>query len=208
MAVSKLKDVWKEITLLSTWIAAVAGAFIIPLPSWHASDDNTTFFMKFGVFIATALAGFLILYSLKNKTISVWMRLSVNFILIFIGTYAAYHFTREAKTLPYLEKDIVIGNEFIEANPFGAFEASHGFLPARNEQMMIILGDPEKAWTKESIMTNRVQLMILLFLCYLFSAGFIISFCNLMILYKEKYTIKVEEKELHDLKNSASNKLY
>lgn len=194
MPVSKLKEVWKEITLLSTWIAAVAGAFIIPLPSWHASDDNTTFFMKFGVFIATALAGFLILFSLKNKTIAVWMRLSVNFILIFIGTYAVYHFTREAKTLPYLEKDIVIGNEFIEANPFGAFEASHGFLPARNEQMMILLGDPEKAWTKESIMTNRVHLIVLLFLCYLFSAGFIISFCNLMILYKEKYTIKVEEK--------------
>lgn len=194
MLVTKLKEVWKEITLLSTWIASVAGAFIIPLPSWHASDDNTAFLMKFGVFIATALAGFLILYSLKNKMIQTWMRLSINFIVILIGTYAAYHFTREAKTLPYLEKDIVIGNEFKNSNPFEAFEASHGFLPARSEQMMILLGDPEKAWTRESIMTNRVQLMVLLFLCYLFSAGFIISFCNLMILYKEKYTIKVEEK--------------
>ncbi|WP_378179125.1 hypothetical protein [Aquimarina sp. SS2-1] len=196
MLVSKLKEVWKEITLLSAWIGAVAGAFVIPLPSWYASDDNTAFLMKFGVFIATALAGFLILYSLKNKTISVWMRLSVYFIAILIGTYAAYHFSREANTLPYLEKDIVIGDEFIDTNPFEAFEATHGFLPARNEQMMILLGDPEKAWTKESIMNNRVQLMVLLFLCYMFSAGFIISFCNLMILYKEKYTIKVEEKTI------------
>ena len=194
MLVNKLKEVWKEITLLSTWIASVAGAFIIPLPSWYASDDNTSFLMKFGVFIATVLAGFLILYSLKNKTIRVWMRLSVNFILVLIGTFITYHFMREAKTLPYLEKDIVIGNEFLDINPFEAFKVSNGFLPARNEQMMILLGDPEKAWTKESIMSNRIQLMGLLFLCYLLSAGFIISFCNLMILYKEEYTIKIEKK--------------
>ena len=187
MLVSKLKEVWKEITLLSTWIASVAGAFIIPLPSWYASDENTAFFVKFGVFIATALAGFLILYSLKNKNVRTWMRLSVEFIILFIGLYATYHFAREEKTLPYLDKDIVIGNELIDNSPFDAFKASHGFLPARNEQMMIILGDPEKAWTKESIASNRIQLMVLLFLCYLFSAGFIISFCNLMILYKEKY---------------------
>ena len=45
---------------------------------------------------------------------------------------------REAKTLPYLEKDIVIGNEFLDINPFEAFKVSNGFLPARNEQMMIL----------------------------------------------------------------------
>ena len=194
MLVSKLKEVWKEITLLSTWIASVAGAFIIPLPSWHASGDNTDFLMKFGVFIATALAGFLILYSLKNKVIEKWTRLSVEFLALFIGTYAAYHFLREAKTLPYLDKDIIIGNEMIADNPFEAFEASHGFMPARSEQMMVLLGDPEKAWTKKSIASNRIQLMALLFFCYLFSAGFIISFCNLIMLYKEKYKVKLEEK--------------
>ncbi|MBP2831510.1 hypothetical protein J8281_04855 [Aquimarina sp. U1-2] len=191
MFVSKLKEVWKEVTLLSTWIAALAGAFIIPLPSWYATDDHSSFLVKFGIFVATALAGFLILYSLKNKKTRVWMGLSVSFILILIGVYTAYYFTREAKTLPYQEKDIVIGNEFIANNPFKAFEASHGFLPARNEKMMILLGDPEKAWTKASITANRVQLIVLLFLCYLFSAGFIISFCNLILLYREKYTQKV-----------------
>jgi len=190
MQVSKLKDIWKEITLLSTWIASVAGAFIIPLPSWYASDDNTSFFMKFGVFIATALAGFLILYAFKNKITRTWMRLSIEFIVLFIAAYATYHFMRESKTLPYLEKDIVIGEEMVPNNPFDAFKNAHGFLPARNEQMMIILGDPEKAWTKESITTNRLQLAVLLFLCYLFSAGFIISFCNLILLYREKYQKK------------------
>ncbi len=194
MQVSRLKEVWKEITLLSTWIASVTGAFIIPLPSWHASDENTAFFMKFGVFVATALAGFLILYSLKNKSTRTWMRLSMQFIVLFVSVYAAYHFAREAKTLPYLDKDIVIGDEMVDNNPFEVFKGSHGFLPARNEQMMVLLGDPEKAWTKKSIMTNRIQLMIFLFMCYLFSAGFIISFCNLVILYKEKYTIKIEKK--------------
>ena len=187
MLVSKLKEVWKEITLLSTWIVSITGAFIIPLPSWYAADENTSFFVKFGVFIATVLAGFLILYSLRNKVIRTWMRLSIEFIVLFVGVYATYHYARETKTLPYLEKDIVIGNEFVSNNPFEAFEVAHGFLPARNERMMIVLGDPEKAWTKESITSNRLQLVVLLFLCYLFSAGFIISFCNLIILYKEKY---------------------
>ncbi|MEW7289079.1 hypothetical protein [Aquimarina sp. 2304DJ70-9] len=194
MLVTKIKEVWKEITLLSTWIASVTGAFIIPLPSWHASDENTAFLMKFGVFIATVLAGFLILYSLKNKSIIKWTRLSIEFIIFFITVYATYHFAREAKTLPYLEMDIVIGNEMVDNDPFESFKTSHGFLPARNEKMMILLGDPEKAWTKQSILFNRVQLMVLLFLCYLFSAGFMISFCNLIILYKEKYTIKIEKK--------------
>lgn len=195
MLVSKLKDVWKEITLLSTWIASVAGAFIIPLPSWYAADDNTSFLMKFGIFIAAALAGFLILFSLKNKKIKIWMRLSIGFMLFFIITYIAYNFARETKTLPYLEKDIVIGNEFLEQNPFEAFKESHGFLPARNDRMMILLGDPEKAWTKKGISSNRIQLIVLLFLCYLLSAGFIISFCNLIILYKDKYKIIVEKKQ-------------
>lgn len=195
MQVSKFKGIWKEITLLSTWLASVMGAFIIPLPSWHASDENTTFLMKFGIFMATVLAGFLILFSLKNKSIPKWTRLSIEFLVLFIGMYATYHFAREAKTLPYLEKDIVVGSEMVENNPFEAFEKAHGFLPARKERMMVLLGDPEKAWTKESITFNRVQLMVLLFLCYLFSAGFIISFCNLIMLYKDKYVIKVEEKE-------------
>ncbi|GAA3522835.1 hypothetical protein GCM10022393_41880 [Aquimarina addita] len=194
MLVDRFKDVWKEFTLLSTWIASVAGAFIIPLPSWYAADENTSFLMKFGVFIATALAGFLILYSLKNKTIRIWMRLSLQFLLAFVVVYTTYHFFREAKTLPYVSHDIVIGDELIENNPFDAFEVSHGFLPERKERMLVLLGDPEKAWTKDSITSNRVQLMILLFLCYLFCAGFIISFCNLIILYKEKYKIKIEKK--------------
>ncbi|WP_024768073.1 hypothetical protein [Aquimarina macrocephali] len=194
MLVSKLKDVWKEFTLLSTWIASVAGAFIIPLPSWYATDDNTEFLMKFGVFISTALAGFLILYSLKHKMIRTWMRLSTRFLFMFVGVYATYHFFREAKTLPYIEHDIVIGNELIDDNPFDVFKASHGFLPERKERMLILLGDPEKAWAKDSITSNRVQLILLLFLCYLLSAGFIISFCNLIILYKEKYKIKIEKK--------------
>lgn len=194
MFVTRLKEIWKEITLLSTWIAWVTGAFVIPLPSWHSTDENTAFLMKFGVFIATVLAGFLILFSLKNRSIKIWMRLSVIFFVFFIGCYATYHFSREAKTLPYVEKDIVIGNEILANNPFESFEASHGFLPGREERMMIVLGDPEKAWTKQSINFNRALLMVFLFLCYLFSAGFMISFCNLIILYKEKYTIKIEKK--------------
>lgn len=195
MLVNKLKDVWKEVTLLSTWIISVAGAFIIPLPSWYATDDSTDFLMKFGVFIATALAGFLILYSLKHKMIRTWMRLSLQFLVMFVGMYATYHFFREAKTLPYVEQDIVIGNELIADNPFDVFKASHGFLPERKEKMLILLGDPEKAWTKEGITSNRIQLIVLLFLCYLLCAGFMISFCNLIILYKEKYKIKIEKKE-------------
>ncbi len=194
MLVNKLKEIWKEVTLLSAWIVSVTGAFVIPLPSWYATDDGTAFLMKFGIFIATVLAGFLILYSLKHKVIRTWMRLSILFLLLFVGIYTTYYFSREAKTLPYVEYDIVIGNELIEENPFDIFKATHGFLPERKERMLILLGNPEKAWTKNSITSNRIQLIIMLFLCYLLCAGFIISFCNLILLYKEKYKIKIEEK--------------
>ena len=194
MIVSRLKEVWQEVTLLSAWIVTVTGAFIIPLPAWYSSDENTPLFTKFGVFVATVIAGFLILYSLRNKSVKIWTILSVSFFMLLIITYTAYYFIREAKTLPYLEKDIVIGNETVEDNPFALFKETHGFLPDRKERMMIVLGDPEKVWTRESILANRIQLMLLLFLCYLFSAGFIISFCNLIILYKKKYPLESAEK--------------
>ncbi|SNR16916.1 hypothetical protein [Tenacibaculum jejuense] len=187
MQVTKLKDIWKEIVLLSTWIVTVTSAFIIPLPSWNATDENTGSFVKFGVFIATILAGFMILFSLRNKIIKIWMRLSVLFLILFMGSYISYHYLRGSNTLPYLEKDIVVGNELVKNNPFKIFEDTHGFLPDRKERMLILLGDPEKAWTKKSIRWNRIELMISLFLCYLFSAVFMISFSNLILLYKEKY---------------------
>jgi len=190
MVVSKLKDIWKEVVLLSTWIVTVTSAFVIPLPSWNSTEESTASFMKFGIFIATILAGFMILFSLKNKVISVWMRLSVIFLTLFIGTYITYHYLRGTNTLPYLEKDIVIGNELLEKNPFAIFEEAHGFLPDKKEKMLILLGDPEKAWTKTSISWNRVELMISLFLCYLFSAVFMISFSNLILLYRDKYSQK------------------
>ncbi|MGB5818531.1 MAG: hypothetical protein WBG90_03535 [Saonia sp.] len=195
MLISRLRGVWRGITLLGTWIASVTGAFIIPLPAWYSTDENTPFLMKFGVFLAAVIAGFLILFSLKNRLIKVWMRLSITFFILFISSYTAYHFFREAKTLPYVEKDIVIGNELLDNNPFEIFKESHGFLPGRKGRMMIILGDPEKAWTKQSIMLNRKLLTVLLFICYLFSAGFMISFCNLIILYREKYAIKLSKKQ-------------
>lgn len=195
MIVSRLKEVWQEITLLSAWIVSVTGAFIIPLPAWYSSDENTPLFTKFGVFVATVIAGFLILYSLRNKSIKIWTLLSISFFTFLIASYTTYYFLREAKTLPYLESDIVIGNEMVENNPFERFKKNHGFLPERKEQMMIVLGNPEKVWTKESILKNRIQLMLLLFSCYLFSAGFIISFCNLIILYKKKYPLETSKNE-------------
>ncbi len=189
MIVSKLKEAWQEITLLSAWIVTVTGAFVIPLPAWYSSDENTPLFMKFGMFVATIIAGFLILYSLRNKSTKIWTLFSVSFFILLIVSYTTYYFHREANTLPYMEKDIVIGNEMLKDNPFDLFKKGHGFLPERKEQMMIVLGNPEKVWTKDSILKNRIQLMLLLFFCYLFSAGFIISFCNLLILYKKRYPL-------------------
>lgn len=198
MLVEKLKNTWKEVTLLGAWIVSVTGSFMVPLPSWHFSDETTSFLVKFTIFIATVLAGFLVLYSLRNREAKIWMRLSVGFIAFFIIAYVTYFFSRDAKTLPYLGKDIVIGTEMVTNNPFEIFEETHGFSPVRKNRMMILLGEPEKAWTEKSIMINRVQLILLLFFCYLSSAGFIISFCNLIILYKEKYTIKIKQKKSID----------
>lgn len=186
MIADKLKGVWKQVMLLSTWLALITGAFIIPLPSWHATDESSTFFMKFGVFIATVLAGFLILFSLKNKLVKTWMRLSVVFLILFVASYGTYNVLRETKTLPYEDRDIVIGNEMLPNNPFEIFEEAYGFLPEENEQMMIVLGDPEKVWVKKGITLNRAFLMLSLFLCYLFFTVFMISFCNLIILKRKE----------------------
>jgi hypothetical protein len=182
----KLKKTWKSIILLTTWLALITAAFIIPLPSWNATDDNSSFFTKFGILVATVIAGFLVLYSLKNKVIKTWMRLSILFLVLFVITYGTYNILRGANTLPYGERDIVIGNEMLPDNPFEIFEESHGFMPDKNEQMMIVLGDPEKVWVKKGITFNRAMLMLSLFLCFLFFTVLMISFCNLIILKREE----------------------
>ncbi len=66
-----------------------------------------------------------------------------------------HHFLREINTLPYLNKDIVIGDRLIKNDPFMIFKNLYRFYQKKYGQ-------------RKSIGWNRVQLMTFLFLSHLF----------------------------------------
>ncbi len=195
MIATKLKKAWKEITLLGAWIATIAGAFLIPLPSWTNSATTSNFYVKFIIFFATVIAGFLVLYSLRHKTIKTWTYLSIiSFILLTIS-FISYSYLREKNTLPYEGKDLIIGKIRIENDPLTILEKSNQFELTRENILKHVQGNCEKIWTSESINKNRITLLIVLSISYTLTACFAISFCNLIILYKEKYAPKPVEND-------------
>jgi hypothetical protein len=194
--IEHLKKSWKEMTLLGAWIASVAGSFIIPLPSWSGSTNISSFYLKFIVFFATVVSGFLVLYTFKNKRIKNWYKLSiVSFILLTISI-VGYYYARETLTLPYEGVEIVIGNERIENDPLSKLEVMKNISLDNNEIMRHFQGVSQKVWTTDSINQNRIVLIFLLAFSYTITACFIISFCNLIILYKEKYKIEDQAKSI------------
>ncbi|GGI58494.1 hypothetical protein [Winogradskyella haliclonae] len=195
MIVEKFKNAWKEITLLSTWIATVVGTFIIPLPSWTNSPNTSQFYIKFIIFFATIIAGFLILHTFRKKIAKYWSKLSVIFFLFLTLTTIFYYYFRETATLPYEGKDIIIGDVRIANDPLTKIENNGNFPVSRTDIMKHFQGESERVWTKESINKNRIILILLLAITYTIAACFIISFCNLFILYKENNQSKVSKKK-------------
>lgn len=187
MPISKLQNVWKELTLVSAWIISVTSSFLIPLPYWANSAKTSSFYNQFFIFFATVIAGFLILYSLKNKVLKTWMNLAISFFVLLLISFFTYNYLREIKTLPYENNDLIIGNVRIENDPLTILENQMDFPIRREEILKYVQGESQRIWTTKSIDNNRLQLMISLLFCYTFSACFLITFCNLMILYREKY---------------------
>ncbi|WP_452224594.1 hypothetical protein [Lacinutrix chionoecetis] len=193
MPITKFKNIWKEITLLTAWIVSVAGTFIITFPSWTNSDKSIDSYIKFIILFATVIAGFLVLYSLKNKKIKTWSLLSIVTFILLIFSFISYSYLLETKTLPYENHDVIIGNVRVENDPITKLEAEESSLLGREDILKHVQGESEKIWTKSSINNNRIILMVLYTLAYTFTACFIISFCNLILLNKEKYNLNKPE---------------
>lgn len=185
-----LRGAWKEITLLSTWLGAITGSFIIPLPSWTLSTDSLTFYTKGFIFFATVIAGYLIIYSLRNKNLKRWTRMSIIFFIFLILSYVTYNLLRENRTLPYDNKEFIIGTERIENNPLDKLEANCECQIDKQDILMHVSGQSERIWTSKSIWRSRLFLMIALILCYTFTSCFVISFSNTIILNKAKHKIQ------------------
>ncbi|CAM1358168.1 hypothetical protein [Tenacibaculum xiamenense] len=184
MFVAKLKEIWKEVLLLSTWIISVAGTFIIPLPSWTSSDSDVEFYVKFIVFFSTVVAVFFILYSFRNKRIKTWFIFSLIFFILTCTSFLLYSFSRENNTLPYEDKDVIIGDTRLQNDPISKLEAKGSLRLDRDDILKHVHGNSEKIWTKKSIQKNRLQLILLFSASYVSIACFLISFCNLFILHK------------------------
>ncbi|WP_299362135.1 hypothetical protein [Winogradskyella sp.] len=184
--IEKLQKAWKELTLISAWITTVASPFVLPLPSWSNSTVVSTSYLKFIIFFATIIAGFLVLHTYKNRSIKSWYRYSISFFILLTICFISYSYTRESKTLPYEGIDVIIGNERIENDPLTKLENSNKFNLNDEEILKHVQGQSDKIWTKKSINTNKNLLIVLLVLIYTLTASLIISFCNLLILHKDK----------------------
>jgi len=193
MPISKLKNIWKEITLLGTWVASVAGTFIIALPSWTNSTKTLESYTQFIVFFTTIIAGFLVLYSLKNKKIRRWNILSLFFFIALIFSFISYSYFRENSTLPYEQYDVIIGDVRLKNDPLTKIENITKKSVEREEILKHVQGDSGRIWTQEGINKNRIILVMLFTLSYTFTACFIISFCNLFLLNKIKLNKEKEK---------------
>jgi|GEM_PF-4808921 len=197
--IKQLKNAWKEITLLSAWIASVAGSFVIPLPAWAGSSNISSFYLKFIIFFATIVAGFLVLYTYRNKNLKLWFKLSILFFALLTLSIVGYYYSRATKTLPYSSIEVIIGNDRIENDPLTDLEEK-GNLPLEREEIMRhFQGESERVWTRKSINTNKIILIGLLALSYTLTSCFIISFCNLIVLHKEKYNEESLDKDVENI---------
>lgn len=185
--IEKLQKTWKELTLISAWITTVASPFVLPLPSWSNSSIVSASYVKFIIFFATIIAGFLVLHTYKNKNMKSWYKYSISFFILLTICFISYSYIRESKTLPYEGNDVIIGNERVENDPLTKLENSGKFNLNDEEILKYVQGNSEKIWTKKSINTNKNILISLLVLIYTLTASLIISFCNLLILNKDKH---------------------
>jgi uncharacterized BrkB/YihY/UPF0761 family membrane protein len=187
MLITRLKKAWKEVVLMGLWLVSIVGSFIIPMPSWSASELTSGYYLKFIIVIASTLGLFLILYSLRNSKIKKWRFLSILFFSLFILSITTYSYLREELTLPYENKDIIIGGDRVENDPLTKLEKKNGGTIEKNEILKHFQGKSERVWTEKSIKLNRLKLTSMFMFSYIITTCFIISFSNLIILYKQKY---------------------
>ena len=187
---NKIRGAWKELTLVGTWIATIAGSFLLPLPDWAAADETESY-SHFILFLSTVLAGFVLLLAFRLTSKKTWTYISVCTLLLFICSFFLYSFVRSSTTLPYRESPRVISHRVIGTVPNPNFqdqlknlEKQKGFSIPKKDLLMYVGGDPYILWTEQSIQTNKWKLIFSLLFAYASLSVFLIAFMNLLLLFK------------------------
>lgn len=181
--VKNIQAIWKQLTLLGAWLSSIAGSFLLPLPDW-GSDEQHGSHTRFILFAATVVAGFMLLFTYKNKRRRTWLYISMFTCLLFIGSFIWYNLKRDAYTLPFSGTTRVVGN--VTLPEFERKCKMLGIRPTDKDLLKYVGGDAEQLWTKASIDRNRNELFLYLALSYCLLAVFMISFVNVIILYTSK----------------------
>ncbi|OAN61659.1 hypothetical protein A8B79_04325 [Balneola sp. EhC07] len=178
--IESIQGIWKQLTLFGTWIASVTGSFFLPLPEWGVEDENTSQ-MHFIFFMATVIAGFILILTFRLRNGKIWLSISVISLLLLITFFYSYSWKRSASTLPYYETTVVIGNEY----KVGIEERREALGTDIDDETLLkfVAGKTNIIWTRESISRNRWTLISLLTLSYCIASVFIISFVNTIIIY-------------------------
>lgn len=182
--IGKIKTIWKELSLVGAWIATISSSFLLPLPDW-ASDEENKAVTQFVLFVATVVAGFVLILTFKFRSKKLWLYTSISMFLIFVSTFFLYSLTRESTTLPYYGKDKVIGTITVQDydKKLAALEKEIGYRIDPNDLLVYVGGKPTLLWTQDSIDGNRWKLIYVYMLTFSVLTIFLISFLNLLMLY-------------------------
>lgn len=182
-----IQSTWQTISVIGTWVISVAGSFLLPLPLWAANDQSMSY-TKFIYFIATVIAGFVLIYTFVNKNKRVWLIISVVSLIALTLLFYKYSVAREALTLHYDSNDYVVGTEYKKEfkNDLKELEALLGHKIDKREILDYASGRPDLVWTPESIKTSRWTLILLLLSSFMASSVFLISFVNTFFLFKQQ----------------------
>jgi hypothetical protein len=178
--IKQIQSIWKELVLFGSWLGAIAGSFIFPLPDWD-SIDQRTYNTRFILFITTIIAGFILLMTYKFKSKKIWLWVSVTTFILLIISYYLYNIKMEANTLPYYGTTKVVGS--IPLHDFENKIKLCGLEKYDKNILKCVWGNARDLWTKDSIDSNKNELILYFTLSYSLLAIFIISFINMIIIY-------------------------
>lgn len=177
--IKSFQAAWKQLTLIGTWIGTVAGSFLLPLPDW-GSDSQHISKTRFILFIATVLAGFMLVLTNKYKHPKGWLLIAGITFLLFVASFILYNVSRENNTRAYYGTSKVIGRITNPDYVKGCKE--RGIDPADKDILKYAGGDSDNLWPKDEIQHNRNMLIALLTLAYCLLTVFMISFIHAILL--------------------------
>ena len=186
-----LKQNWKILGAIGTWITVSASALIIPMPDWTDLEIRT-YTLRLITFIASVLSAFLIIYSRSITQRKLWLHISVLAFLVCVFSYIFYLNYRADLTLPYAKRSIVIGTVEIPNNPIRIIETRREMETGRKNEidkadyLKIVHGKSDAIWTEKSIAKSRTLLISSYAICYLTLAIFMVSFASLITFRKRE----------------------